>query len=219
MGYQLKPISTFPISQKIESYSTVSDAYAFTYVISGHKFYAITFPSANATWEYDLTTELWHERQSENVAQNQGQWRATTQVFFDNLNLFGDFETGIIYQADPTVYTENGATIIRKVITATQFANYSRATIDRLILMMDTGFGLISGQGSEPRIMLRTSLDGARTWGYEETQPLGTQGQYETEVFWTSLGYGRTAIFEFSMSDPIKFAIVGAFLNSTLGDS
>jgi len=218
-GYQLVPISTFPISQEIEKYSTVSDAYGFTHVINGHKFYTLTFPSENKTWQYNITTNLWHERESLNAQQSQGQWRATTHAFFNGLNLFGDFETGVIYQADADVYTENGSTILRKIISATQFADFSRATLDRFTLMMDTGVGLITGQGSDPQIMLSVSTDGGQTWGFLATEPIGTVGQYMREVFWTSLGYGRSAIFEVTYSEPTKFAIVGAFLNSTLGDS
>jgi hypothetical protein len=218
-GYQITPISTYPISQEIEKYLTVSDAFAFTYVLNGHKFYTITFPTADITWEYNITTSLWHERQSLNSKQNQGQWRANCSAFFAGINLFGDFETGIIYQASTDVFTENEAQILRKAISTTQFANYSRNTFDRFVLMMDTGIGLVNGQGSDPQLMLRVSSDGGKTWGYEEQQPIGTQGTYQTEVFWTSLGFGRTAIFEVTMSDPVKFAIVGAFLNSTLGES
>jgi len=218
-GYQLVPISTFPISQEIETYSTVSDAYGFTYVLNGHKFYTLTFPTEDKTWQYNITTNLWHERQSLNGQEKQGRWRATTHAFFNGLNLFGDFETGIIYQADADVYTENGTPVLRKIISATLFANYARATFDRFTLMLDTGVGLISGQGSDPQLMLRVSSDGGKTWGFEEWQPIGPQGEYLKEVFWTSLGYGRSAIFEVTMSDPVKLAIVGAFLNSTVGDS
>lgn len=218
-GYQLAPISTFPISQEIETYETVSDAYAFTYVLNGHKFYCLTFPSADVTWEYNITTNLWHERQSINAQQNQGRWRATTNAFFNGLNLFGDFETGTIYQADSNVYTENGAPILRKATSGTLFANFARVTLDRFTLMMSTGVGLISGQGSDPQIMLRVSIDGGQTWGFEDWQLIGTQGNYLKEVFWTSLGYGRTAIFEITMSDPVKFAIVGAFLNASVGEA
>jgi hypothetical protein len=218
-GYQLAPISTFPISQEIETYETVSDAYAFTYVLNGHKFYCLTFPTADVTWEYNITTNLWHERQSINAQQNQGRWRATSNAFFNGLNLFGDFETGVIYQADSNVYTENGALILRKATSGTLFANFARVTLDRFTLMMSTGVGLISGQGSDPQIMLRTSIDGGQTWGFEDWQPIGTQGDYLKEVFWPSLGYGRTAIFEITMSDPVKFAIVGAFLNASVGEA
>lgn len=218
-GYQLVPISTFPISQEIESYSTISDAYGFTYILNGHKFYCITFPTADTTWEYNITTNLWHERQSINSSQLNGQWRANTHAFFNNLNLFGDFETGIIYQADTSVYTENSTTILRKIVNATQFVNFSRTTLDRFTIMMDTGIGLLSGQGSDPQIMLRVSINGGKTWGFEEWQPIGLEGYYAQEVFWTSLGYCRSAIFELTYSDPTKFAIVGAFLNASIGDS
>jgi hypothetical protein len=93
IGYQLKPISTFPISQEIEKYSVVNDAIAFTYILGGHKFYCITFPSANKTWEYDISTELWHERESINNAGKSGRWKANCYINFNNKNLIGDFET------------------------------------------------------------------------------------------------------------------------------
>tara|TARA_R110002167_G_C12697964_1_gene653084 strand:+ start:2489 stop:3907 length:1419 start_codon:yes stop_codon:yes gene_type:complete len=218
-GYQLAPISTFPISQEIEKYSTVSDAFGFTYISNGHKFYCITFPTADTTWEYNITTGLWHERQSINSSQRNGRWRATCNAFFAGVNLFGDFETGIIYQSNPDAYTENGTAILRKIVSATQFANYSRATVDRFTLMMDTGVGIAEGQGSSPKIMLRTSFDGAKTFGSIINQPLGEIGTYEKEVAWTGVGYGRSAIFEITYSEPTKFAIVGAFLNTTIGNS
>ena len=219
IGYQLSPISTFPISQEIETYSTISDAYSFTYTIGGHKFYTITFPTEGKTWEYNISTGLWHERVSLNAAQETDQWRATAHAYFAGKNLVGDFETGVIYEMNPDVYTENGATILRKTTTTTQFSNYSRATLDRLVLMMDTGVGIATGQGSDPQIMLRVSIDGGRTWGSEEWQPVGASGDFLTEVFWLNLGYGRTAIFEITYSEPTKFAIMGAYLNASGGDS
>lgn len=217
-GYQLVPISTYPLAQEIETYTTISDAFGFCYILNGHKFYTITFPSENKTWQYNTTTQRWHERESINSRQQSGMWRANCHAFYQGLNLFGDFETGIIYQASDT-YTENGTPILRKAVSSTQFANYSRATLDRLVLMMDTGVGLVTGQGSDPELMLRVSTDGCKTWGYEEKQPIGTQGDYLQEVFWTSLGYGRTFIFEITVSDPVKFAIVGAYINATIGDA
>lgn len=217
-GYQLIPISTYPIAQEIEKYTTISDAFGFCYILNGHKFYSITFPSENKTWQYNTTTQRWHERESINSHQQNGMWRANCHAFYKGLNLFGDFETGVIYYADD-VYTENGTSILRKAISSTQFGNYSRTTLDRLVLMMETGVGLISGQGSNPELMLRVSIDGGKTWGYQETQLIGNQGDYLQEVFWTNLGYGRTFIFEITISDPVKFAIVGAYINTTIGDA
>ena len=49
IGYQLKPISTFPISQEFETYTKIDDAIGFTYVQDGHKQYCLTFPSEGKT--------------------------------------------------------------------------------------------------------------------------------------------------------------------------
>lgn len=219
IGYQLIPISTFPITQEIERYTTISDAISFCYTQGGHKFYCLTFPSEGATWEYDISTKLWHERQSTNLAGRQDRWKANCFAMFAGKNLIGDFETGTIYEMDEGTYTENGTPIIRTVITSTVFQNYGRATLQRFLLAMDTGVGIVTGQGSDPQLMLKVSTDGGKTYSFEQWQPIGAQGNYFTEVFWTSLGFGRSAIFEVSMSDPVKFAIVGAFLDAQLGDS
>lgn len=219
VGYQLNPISTFPISQEIESYSVVSDAIGFCYTQGGHKNYCLIFPTEDKTWEYDISTGLWHERTSINNSGREGRWRANCHAFFAGKNLVGDYQTGVIYEIDPENYTEDGTRILRKAVTSTIFQNYGRATLSRFILMMDTGVGIATGQGENPKLMLRVSTDGGREYGYEQWQPIGRQGDYIAEVFWTSLGYGRSAIIEVSMSDPVKFAIVGAFLDATLGDS
>ena len=48
-------------------------------------------------------------------------------------------------------------------------------------------------------------------------QPIGEIGRYDTEVYWTNVGSGRSCIVELTMSDPVKFAIVGSYLSTTLG--
>ena len=43
-------------------YPMLSDAFGYCYSDGGHTFYVLTFPSGNATWVYDATTAMWHER-------------------------------------------------------------------------------------------------------------------------------------------------------------
>jgi hypothetical protein len=61
-GYSAQRISTFGIEHKIEGYTKVDDAFAFTATWKGHFLYVLTFPSENQTWIYDSTTKEWHER-------------------------------------------------------------------------------------------------------------------------------------------------------------
>ena len=218
-GYQLKQISTFPISEEIESYSKVDDAFSFTYTQAGHKFYSITFPAANKTWVYDITTDAWHERESLDSNLQPKEWRANAHVFFAGKNLVGDNAAGKIYELDLDTYTEDGTTLISKVISATQFDNYNRDAVEDLTLVMDTGVGINDGQGSEPEIMLRTSTDGAKTWSNELKQPLGKQGSYEAEVVWNRVAFGRSLILELKISDPVKRSIISSFLGVTGGQN
>lgn len=61
-GYQPQRISTHAIEYAIQTYSTISDAIAYTYQQDGHFFYVLTFPTANVTWVYDAATNMWHQR-------------------------------------------------------------------------------------------------------------------------------------------------------------
>lgn len=212
IGYQLKPISTFPISQELETYTTIDDAIGFTYVQDGHKQYCITFPSENTTWEYDITTELWHERSSLNNSNRDGRWRANCHAYFAGKNLVGDFQTGIIYEIDPDAYTENGATIKREIIGTTMFKNFARMNLNKFLVMMDTGVGIATGQGSDPKMVGRFSIDGGKTYTNELWQSIGAEGSFLTEVFWTKFGQGRSFIAKLNYSEPTKFHIVGAFV-------
>ena len=219
LGYQLKPISTFPISQEIENYTTIDDAIGFTYVQDGHKFYCLTFPSEDKTWEYDITTELWHERESVNNSGIDGRWRANCHAYFAGKNLVGDFQTGIIYELDPDVYTENGTVIKREIIGTTMFKNFARFSLNKFVVMMDTGIGIATGQGSDPQLVGRFSDNGGKTYTDELWQPIGAEGSFLTEVFWTKIGgKARSFIARLNYSEPTKFQIVGAFVETETED-
>ena len=213
IGYQLKPISTFPISQEIEKYEIINDAIGFTYVQDGHKQYCLSFPTENKTWEYDITTELWHERESLDNQNRDGRWRANCHAYFAGKNLVGDFQTGIIYELDPDVYTENGTVIKREIIGTTMFKNFARITLNKFVLMMDTGVGIATGQGSDPQIVGRFSDNGGKTYTDELWQPIGAEGSFLTELFWTKIGgKARSFIAKLNYSEPTKFHVVGTFV-------
>ena len=218
IGYQLKPISTFPISQELEKYAIISDAIGFTYVQDGHKFYCLNFPSENTTWEFDITTELWHERESVNNQGVDGRWRANCHTYFAGKNLVGDFQTGIIYELDPDVYTENGTVIKREIVGTTIFKNFARITMNKFTVLMDTGVGISTGQGSEPQIVGRFSINGGKTYTNELWQPTGAEGSFLTEVFWTKFGQGRSFIAKLNYSEPTKFCIAGVFIETESED-
>ena len=107
-GYTGVRISTHAIEYAIAQYGNISDAIAYTYQQEGHSFYVLTFPSANATWVYDVATQAWHERAGwEN---NQFvRHRSNCQMAFNSEIVVGDFENSNVYAFDMDVYADNGS--------------------------------------------------------------------------------------------------------------
>jgi hypothetical protein len=218
-GYTGVRISTHAIEYAIAQYGNISDAIAYTYQQEGHAFYVLTFPSGNATWVYDVATQAWHERAGWNTAIGEfTRHRSNCQCNFGGNTVVGDYENGNIYTLDLNVYADNGG--IQKWLRSwralpTGQNNLKRTAQHSLQLDCESGTGLITGQGSDPEIMLRGSDDGGHTWSNEHLSKMGKIGEYYRRVFWRRLGMTlklRDRVYEVSMTDPVKTAIMGAEL-------
>ena len=143
-GYTGVRVSTHAIEYAIAQYGNISDAIAYTYQQEGHAFYVITFPSGNATWVYDVSTQVWHER----AGFDDGDFirhRSNCQCNFGGNILVGDFENGNIYRFDLDVYADNGG--IQKWLRSwralpTGQNNLKRTAQHSLQLDCETGVGL-----------------------------------------------------------------------------
>jgi len=216
-GYTGVRVSTHAIEYAIAQNGNISDAIAYTYQQEGHAFYVLTFPSGNATWVYDVSTQVWHER----AGFDNGEFmrhRSNCQCNFGGNILVGDFENGNIYRFDLDVYADNGG--IQKWLRSwralpTGQNNLKRTAHHSLQLDCETGVGLNDGQGSDPQVMLRWSDDGGHTWSNEHWSPIGKIGAYGHRTFWRRLGMTlklRDRVYEISGTDPNKIAIMGAEL-------
>lgn len=221
-GYRGERISTHAIEFAIQSYGTISDAVAYSYQQEGHKFYVLTFPTANATWVYDAITGAWHER----AGWDNGRFvrhRSNCQMNFNNEIIVGDYEDGRIYAFDLDVYADDDQP--QKWLRSwralpTGQNNLRRTAHHSLQLDAETGVGLNSGQGYSPQAMLRWSDDGGHTWSREHWSSMGQIGQYGHRTFWRRLGMTqkiRDRVYEVSGTDPVKVTIMGAelILNGT----
>ena len=107
-GYTGTRISTHAVEWQIQRYAKIADATAYTYQQDGHSFYVLNFPSANATWVYDVATQLWHERASFLNGQ-MIRHRGSCQAYFNDENIVGDYANGNLYTFDLDVYDDNGS--------------------------------------------------------------------------------------------------------------
>jgi hypothetical protein len=94
------------------------------------------------------------------------------------------------------------------------------ATQNDALIVTDLGFFIsVSSDvvyAADPRVMLRWSDDGGHTWSNEHWKSIGRIGQYGYRTFWRRLGMTqkiRDRVYELSMTDPVKVAIMGAELH------
>ena len=87
----------------------------------------------------------------------------------------------------------------------------------RLQVVLETGVGLVSGQGEDPQIMLRWSDDGGHTWSNEHWVSAGRMGEYARRAIWRRLGRGRDRVFELVVSDPVPWRLIGSVLDVDRG--
>lgn len=212
-GYTPVIISTEAINHAIESYPTISDAYAYQHKEGGHLFYVLNFPSSGKTWAYDVFTKLWHERAYLSQDASLEHHLARNCVRVDGWNIVGARNSGKIYLMDRDYYDDAGQSIRRIRTTAPETMELSQIGIDSLELQLDAGQGLVTGQGSDPQIMMRYSHDGGYTWSSELWRSTGKIGEYDKRVRWNRLGSGREWIFEFAITDPIKCSLIDAYVN------
>jgi len=216
-GYTGQRISTHAVEWQIQQYADMSDAVAYTYQQDGHSFYVLNFPSANATWVYDVATQAWHERAGW-INGSFVRHRGNCQTFFNQTITVGDYQNGNIYTFDMEVYADHDR--VQKWLRTwralpTGQNDFRRTAQHSLQLDCESGTGLVSGQGSDPQVMLRWSDDAGHTWSNEHWADMGKIGQYGSRVFWRRLGMTtklRDRVYEASGTDPVKLTIVGANL-------
>ncbi len=105
-GYNAQRVSTHAIEWQIQQYGVLNDAIGYSYQQDGHSFYVLTFPTAQATWVFDVATGLWHERAYWDGVQYR-RHRSNCQANFNGEVIVGDWENGNLYAYDPTIHTDN----------------------------------------------------------------------------------------------------------------
>ena len=214
-GYQPVRISQYGVEEALRKYNVVSDACAFIYTMAGHKFYVVHFGAADQTWVYDITTGLWHERQSAGM----GRWRASTHIEVYGKHLVGDSVDGKIGELDLDTYDEYGAVMQGEITGPPVHQDRKRVFHRRFELDIESGVGLTSGQGSDPQVWLDWSDDGGRTYSARKPfRSMGKIGAYTQRLRWLSLGSARQRIYRLTVSDAVKRSIVGANLAAEAGD-
>jgi len=202
-GYLPVPISTPAISQAIEDLSAAekADLSGTTWTEGGHNFYALR--SARWTYVYDASTQLWHQRKSHGL----DYWRPLFAITARKQVLVGDSTSNKLGALSATTYTEWDEPVTMLATCNVPEQDGKPVFAPMLELMFERGVGLLSGQGSDPQVMMRQSLDGGFSWTSERWRSLGKTGEYLARALWARMGRARQRVIEFSVSDPVRRAL------------
>lgn len=205
-------VSTHAIEFAIQNYSTLSDCIAYAYQQEGHSFVVFIFPTAGATWVYDASTNLWHERSYLNPATGTyGRHRSNCHAFFGGLHVVGDWENGKLYALDLDYFTDNGDPLARIRVEPHVFdGDYKRLLEGRLQIDFEAGVGTQTGQGFDPQALYDHSDDGGHTWKPTRSTGIGRVGQYSKRAIWRRNGMFRDRVRRITVTDPVRVILIGA---------
>lgn len=217
-------ISTDAISNELQKYSDVSDAIGNVFTLEGQNFYQITFPSGNKTFVINeaLGANGWFELSSGvNSPLVSTKYQGTSIISAYGQNIVADVSNGNVYKLDLDTYTNNGEPLQRIRVTqsasgAMLGAKGKRVQMSALKLIMETGQGLIEGQGDNPRIMIEYSDDGGNTWNGGSWPRVGRLGEFTLQVEWFNLGSFYDRIFRISTTDAVSYSLFSATIDLRL---
>lgn len=217
--YQAVRVSNHALENEMQSYEVVNDAIGFTYQQNGHTFYFLTFPTADKTWVYDISTEQWHERTWTDGDGVEHRHRANCYAFANNVCVVGDWQNGKIYRWGTDVYDDDGSPIVRRrgfphLVKDGNRISYSKFQVDMEV-------GAVTGSPASQQLMLRWSDTRGADWSDTVAMALdfGTTGQYYQSPTIQRLGMARDRVFELYWSFPYKTALNGAWIETEAAET
>lgn len=205
-----------PLLREITKFTTTDDAIGWCMNYQGQNFYVLKFPTENRTFCYPEGGQ-WFELSSSayDAGAVAGRYRGNSYAFAYGKHLIAD-EDGNILELDDETYTDSGDTIKRVRDLSPIHGGLVQQPgkgieLSSFRLIMETGIGVVSGQGADPKIMLSFSTDGGRTYSTEQWGDVGSLGDYLTEVVWDGINAaGKSIDIRLSTSDPVYFSVHSA---------
>lgn len=193
-------VSTHAIEQFLTTVD-VTTGRAYSYSQDGHFFYVLSFQEGCKV--YDATTGEWHDRAS--YPNDYYRWQYGCEAF--GRQLVGDAFSNAIGAFSPLVYDENGDTQRMAWVYQTVYGENGMAFHDELEVILEAGVGLVTGQGSDPEMMMDYSDDGGQTWVSLPNKKIGRIGERHVRPRWNALGASRQRVYRGAVSDPVKVVI------------
>lgn len=194
VGITPQRVSQHGVEEKLSSYARVDDCEAFSYTWNGHLMVVFRFPTAGATWVYDVTTQEYHERQTYGL----NYWDVVDAAECYGKVFMQSASTGAVGYLSDSVYTEFGQTMRREWTYPQVYETNREKFHGQIELIARTGTAPIS---VVPYVSLDISDDGGNTWLSLPAREMGRTGQYNHIVRWNRLGRARDRVYRMSVEN------------------
>jgi hypothetical protein len=215
-SFGLQKVSPPDLDRLIAAVSDPTTLRAGCYVNGGRSIWFLSSPTW--TWEFNINTEKWNERESYQAGNNTGApfsvWRGQGGTFAFGKWILGDLQTGNLGFIDPTNQQEFGQPV-RMRMESGEVANFpNRARVGRADFNWVTGSALASGTPNQqaPQVQFSWSDDGGTKWSYPVLRTLGGQAQAGQRVTVLNAGVSgpRGRRWRMDITDPVYAGFINA---------
>jgi hypothetical protein len=201
-------ISDHGIEERIKASAEIA---AFGLIHDGHSFFCLRLDTA--TYAFDAATGQWCEFAS----YGRDNFRARCAAVDGRTTYLGDDEAGSIWSLSGY---QDGSGPLERLFTAAIPIKGGTLPIDNLNFEVDVGrTPLLTGQGSDPVVEMRSSRDAGATWGAWRSAAMGGQGKYRARPQWRRCGTFDYpgGLFEGRCTDPVDFRLSSVTINEAGG--
>lgn len=180
-------------------------ASAYTLSLNGQEYYVLWFASG-LTYVYSESVGEWF-----NISSGTGDVPYITGSYarvYDS-DIGANYQTADPVKLDLEDYEDSGQVIQRQRVLP-PFTSQDvglpygqRLTMSKIRFALQTGVGIVTGQGSDPQIMVEYSLDGGETWSTERWIDIGRMGKYLIEADYYEMVSFLEITFRITISDPV----------------
>lgn len=204
-GYQVSNITPPDLAYRIKHMTSPRDCVALSYSMAGHDFYQISW--ADESWAYDLLSGLWSRVTSGSADRHLGKLSFLNPFY--GFPLVTHYADGRIFKLDDTLHSDDGVTNHREIIGDHVFMP-DLTTFRVASVSVDIEHGNAPEGGNDPlKLRLALSRDGGHNFD-EEYEAESAPGAYRTFFQYNRMGRGRDIVPRLRMTEPVKFALIGA---------
>ena len=206
-GTTPEKISPPDLDRAIASVEDKNTLEATVYVSGGHSRWVISSPTF--TWEFDLASQKWNERQSYGISR----WRSGQLQYAFGKWIGGDTLSGNLLYVDDTAYSEDGNPLVMRIESGPVEKFPNRIQVARADFQLAPGTGVATGTDpiqTDPVAQISWSKDGGTNWSNPLLRKIGPQSVTKDRITVTRCGlstpFGHR--WRIDVADPVYVSIM-----------